>query len=391
MVTLKRDRSNDTGATLLLMILMMVAFLGMAAVTVDLGFAYAVKRQLSSTADAAALAGAQEAGLKYKTLGGCGPDGTNLDSAITSAVNATHSANAPYASTGAPATTIVCTDNDVTVTVRETSNMRTFFGGILGVSTLSPAEEATANVFGSRELGGLRPFTLCMGDALTGAADPSKVMIAHYGRHNGSGDGCQPTGSPGNWGYASFDVGGSQPTLLCLIEHGYGPECGGDPEGFDVGTPEDWDATTTPPSGVGTAADGNTGNSLQPSNSSGLIDDLLGVTILLPAAENWTGNGINATYDGFGALAVKLVGYIYPKPNGTIQKEEYLPGSACLTQSPNCRAMYNNTKANWTDVSLVLFWQYQREWVSSNTGQTPSGGSCKLGDVGCNGVLRLTR
>lgn len=59
MGTQKKERSNDSGATLLLMILMMVAFLGMAAVAVDLGFAYAVKRQLSSTADAAALAGAR--------------------------------------------------------------------------------------------------------------------------------------------------------------------------------------------------------------------------------------------------------------------------------------------------------------------------------------------
>jgi hypothetical protein len=229
-----------------------------------------------------------------------------------------------------------------------------------------------------------------MGDALTGAADPNKVMIAHYGRHNGNGDGCQPTGSPGNWGYASFDVGGSQPTLLCLIEKGYGPGCGGAPEGFDVGTPADWDTTTVPPSGVGTAAAGNTGNSLQPSNSSSLLDGLLGKPILLPAAENWTGNGSNATYDGFGALAVKLIGYIYPKPNGSIQDENYLTGSACITGTPNCQTMYNNTKANWTNVSLVLFWQYEREWVSSYTGQSSSGG-CAIGDAGCIPVLRLIK
>lgn len=323
-------------------------------------------------------------------MGGCGPDGTNLNGVITAAVNSTHAANAPYASAGEPTTTIQCSTNDVTVTVRETSDLRTFFGGILGVNTLSPAESATANVFGSRQLGGLRPFTLCMGDALEGAADPNRVMIAHYGRHNGNGDGCQPTGSPGNWGYASFDLGTSQPTLLCLIEHGYGPRCGGEPEGFDVGTPADWDQTAIPPSGEGTEAEGNTGTTLQPNNSSNLLDDLLGVPILLPAAENWTANGSNATYDGFGALSVKLIGYIYPRPNGNIQRENYLAGAACAAGEP-CRTMYNDTKANWTDVSLVLFWQYQQEWVSSNTGQTPSAGTCNLLDPTCNGVLRLTR
>ena len=383
-----RSSTNESGAVLVWVAVMMVALLGTVAFAVDLGYAYSVKRQLSSTADASSLAGAQEAGLKYKTLGGCGSD---LDAAIIAAVASTHAANSPEGSTGAPTVDngeldIDCTTNDVKVTARETSSLNTVFGQFLGVDTLSPAGSAAANVSGSLNLSGLRPFTLCMEDALAGASDSSTVMIARYRQHNGDGDGCQPTGAPGNWGYANFELGPSQENLLCLIDNGYGPTCGGDPEGFDVGTPTDWDVAAA--TGEGTEAPGTTGNKLQPNNSLANIEALFGKTILLPAAENWTGTGASPSqsYDGFGALAVKLIGAIFPKSNGDIKATDtaYLAGSDC--DGLVCQQMYLDTRDEYPDTSLVLFWQYQEEWVSSNTGQTPSQGTCALLDVGCNGI-----
>jgi hypothetical protein len=362
---------------------MTVMLLGMGAIAVDLGFGYSVKRQLSSTADAAALAGAQEAGLKFKTLGGCG---TSLTAAVNSAVAASHNANAPAGSTGVPTPTVTCDTDEVTVSVTERSDLDTFFGRVLGVTTLSPAAAATANVFGAKQLSGLRPFTVCIGDAFD-ARDNGTVQMSTYGQHNGAAGNCNPTGAPGNWGYASFDVGGSQNTLLCLIEFGYGTQCGGSVEGVDVGDWQDWVVGADPPS-PGTESLGNTGNSIQP-NATNEIDALLGETILLPVGENWAGTGSNATYDGFGAVAVNLLGYILPKPNGDIQVKNFLAGSRCLTDTPTCEQKYEDTKANWTNVSLVIFWEYQNEWVVSYTGQDSSD-TCALGDTGCIPALRLT-
>lgn len=168
-------RADDSGAVLVWVALLTIVLLGVGALAVDLGYAYSVKRQLSSTADSASLAGAQEAGLKFSApgVGGCGP---TLDGLIVAAVNANHAANSPAGSTGNPTTTIVCTDPDgnvatgtdassITVKVEETSSLGTWFGRVLGSESLAPAATATARVFGSTYLSGLRPFLVCLQDA----------------------------------------------------------------------------------------------------------------------------------------------------------------------------------------------------------------------------------
>lgn len=168
-----RADSRDSGAILLWMALMMIVLLAMAAFAVDLGMAYAVKRQLSSTADATALAGAQEGAMKYEATGGC-PGGTPtqaLSDAVNAAVQKTHEANAPWGSTGVPTPTITCSSDEITVKVNEASNLGTFFARVLGITSLAPAATATANVFGADIQGGLRPFTVCVDDAVAADAE----------------------------------------------------------------------------------------------------------------------------------------------------------------------------------------------------------------------------
>ena len=53
-------RSSDSGAVAVIVAVLMVVFIGFAALVVDMGYAYTVKRQLQAAADAAALAGCQE-------------------------------------------------------------------------------------------------------------------------------------------------------------------------------------------------------------------------------------------------------------------------------------------------------------------------------------------
>ncbi len=172
----RATRSEDSGAVALWVALLSIVFLGVAALAVDLGYAYAVKRQLSATADSTSLAGAQEAALQFNApgVGGCGP---TLDALVVAAVNANHAANAPDGATGNPTTTIVCTDKDgnvatgatdptsITVQVDEASTLSTWFGRILGWETLQPNATATSRVFGSTYFSGLRPFLVCLPDA----------------------------------------------------------------------------------------------------------------------------------------------------------------------------------------------------------------------------------
>jgi Flp pilus assembly protein TadG len=374
---LPRRAAEDDGVTMIWVALMIVVLLGIGALAVDLGLGYAVKRQLSSTADAAALAGAQEAGLRYGRAGGCG---STLNGAIVSAVNAVHAANAPQGSTGNPTTTITCGADAVTVRVTESSSLPTFLGRILGVNALSPSASATAQVFGAAEQGnGLRPLTVCLGAVQAAYAEwvaqsPASTFQTHFGQHNGTPDGsCNPTGAPGNWGYASFDVGGSQPTLLCLIANGYGPACGGSTDGVDIGTPTT--ATWSP---------GNTGNSLQPSSAS-TLSKMMAQPILLPVARNWRGTGMNAEYEAFGGVGAQICGWVMPKNDGTPQVWDYGPNYTGV----NCwdQALYDNAKANWDKVSLVIQWRFVR-WVGSYQGQSTTN-RCGLGDPTCPATVAL--
>ena len=144
-----QNRGDDSGAVLVWVAIITIVLLGISALAVDLGYAYSVKRQLSATSDSAALAGAQEAGLKFAApgVGGCGDE---LDDLITAAVNANHAANSPAGSTGDPSVTIECKDKlgniasgtdatSVTVKVDEASTLDTWFGRVLGMDTLSPS------------------------------------------------------------------------------------------------------------------------------------------------------------------------------------------------------------------------------------------------------------
>src|SRR5262245_9881679 len=54
-----RLRGSQSGQVIVMFAICLVIVLGMAALVVDVGYAYYVKRQLQASADAAALAGAQ--------------------------------------------------------------------------------------------------------------------------------------------------------------------------------------------------------------------------------------------------------------------------------------------------------------------------------------------
>lgn len=169
------ESRSERGAIMVWFALIIVVLLAIGALAIDLGYAYTVKRQLATAADAAALAGAQEAALKFNApgVGGCG---ANLNGLVTAAVNDTYNANSPQGSVGNPTVAVNCfgsggaaaTGMDATaieVKVDDSSSLQTWFARLLGVTTMNPAASATARVFGSTNLSGLRPFLVCIDDA----------------------------------------------------------------------------------------------------------------------------------------------------------------------------------------------------------------------------------
>jgi len=55
-----RRRTDEDGQTIVLVVIAMVALLALAAFAIDVGYVYYAHRSLQASADAAALAGAQE-------------------------------------------------------------------------------------------------------------------------------------------------------------------------------------------------------------------------------------------------------------------------------------------------------------------------------------------
>jgi Flp pilus assembly protein TadG len=133
---------GERGQVLVLMIIALVALLGTAALTMDVGFAWYAKRQVQASADAAALAGAQQlpdittavsTANTYATLNT--PD--NLSSV---AVNVTTRCSVNSATWCGPTSTFQAN----TIAVTETANSPTWFAKIFGFDHFNVKGVATA-------------------------------------------------------------------------------------------------------------------------------------------------------------------------------------------------------------------------------------------------------
>ena len=131
---------SEKGQVLPLLALVLVALLAVSALTIDLGRAYYSKRALQSSADAAALAGAQ--GL---------PDATNA-SALASQYSASAGgknarSNLPGVNTNVTvkcvSTQPTCTTNN-TVVVKQSARVNSVFGKIFGIKGFDVGAHATA-------------------------------------------------------------------------------------------------------------------------------------------------------------------------------------------------------------------------------------------------------
>jgi Flp pilus assembly protein TadG len=136
-----RGARGERGQILAVVALALVALLGVAAFSIDVGYAYYAKRQLQSATDAAALAGAQ--------------DLPNATTAIATATNyaqdntpANLSFNFTYTTTctatAVVATGCVSTVNPNQLTVAGTASTNTWFAKIFGINHFDVSTHANA-------------------------------------------------------------------------------------------------------------------------------------------------------------------------------------------------------------------------------------------------------
>lgn len=124
---LRRRVGQEEGATVVVVAICMVVFLGFAALAIDLGSLYKAQRQAQSAADAGALAASQDLPASVTAAAA---DGTTY--AITNYPGATATVSTPY------------NGSSLAVKVTVSSSTPTFFGKILGLGSGQVSASAVA-------------------------------------------------------------------------------------------------------------------------------------------------------------------------------------------------------------------------------------------------------
>jgi Flp pilus assembly protein TadG len=344
--------NSDSGAVAVLVAILALVIFGMAAFAVDLGHAYSVKRQLSVTADASALAGARAAGQQFSVdrLAGLGCDTASLSPVATAAAIELHNANGPKDSDGDPSVTVSCEpDGTILVAVNNSSTLNTFFAGVFGFETLNPATAAVARVSGSPGYAGLRPYAVCETeiDGLT-TGDTYQSL---YGSGQAQEDQpCQFTPS-GNWGLVDFDDG-SNPNGDIADWTAYG-----------------YDGTVTIPDDE---MSGDPGANFNSATIKTALASIVDQTVLLPVASTWqTDGGNNANFVAVGVVSATICG---------AQVGNWQTTGACWDQE----------QADATDLQpndLIVQWQFQDYATSYSSSGT--GDECDLSSANCVPTVRL--
>lgn len=123
----RRRGADESGAVLALVAIMMVVFLGMAALAIDLGSFYQAQRQAQAAADSGALAAAQDLPGSASSAGG---DGTTY--ALKNYPGATVTATTPY------------NGSTSQVKVKVDASTPSFFGHIFGLTSANVSASAVA-------------------------------------------------------------------------------------------------------------------------------------------------------------------------------------------------------------------------------------------------------
>jgi secretion/DNA translocation related TadE-like protein len=280
---------NDTGQATVLTLVFLTVLLGMAALVLDVGSWYRADRAAQSTADAAALAGAQAL-----------PE--NAANARTLAQQ--YATKNGGLGTGVVTVTSKIVNNDtITVTVKRPAPG--FFSKLFGVKSVTAGAKATARAGGLTTAKYVAPITV------------------HY-KHpflNCTGPSTHPTCNPTYGATTTLDLedlhqkgGGSGAGAFGLINLNYS-----DPDGnVGAGTLADWLHDGDPnelPLGTYYSAPSANFNNSQFTDS---LNFVLGKEVLFPVYRLLTGPGSNAKYDIIGWVGFVITSFNNSGSNGSL-------------------------------------------------------------------------
>ncbi|HIC90130.1 MAG TPA: hypothetical protein EYP04_12110 [Anaerolineae bacterium] len=137
---LRRIRTTQQGQTLVFLLIALPVFLALLALVLDGGYALAQRRQMQNAADAAALAGARQLAL------GAGYDA--IDETIHQLASENQADEVEWS--------LLPGEDGVQVAARHTFD--TFFGGIVGIPSMTAHAQATARVAPLGRAGNLLPM-----------------------------------------------------------------------------------------------------------------------------------------------------------------------------------------------------------------------------------------
>jgi Flp pilus assembly protein TadG len=282
---------GDNGQAAVLTVVLLVVLLGMAALVLDIGSWYRADRATQSTADAAALAGAQ-------ALPG--------DSVTAKALAQQYAVkNGGIGGGGITFSSKIVANDTIKVTVKR--DAPTFFARVFGRNSVTVGSTATARSEGVSSVKYVAP------------------IVVHYKNPllNCKGPASKPTCAP--------DFGASHPTTLNLEDlhkSGGGSGAGafgllnlnyGDPTGnIGAGTLADWllhGYQDYLPTGIYFSAPSANFNNSQFQDS---MQAVLGKEVLFPVYRLLTGPGSNAKYDIISWVGFVITSFNPSGSNGTI-------------------------------------------------------------------------
>lgn len=336
-----RRKTDERGATAILVAMLTLVLVGISAFTVDFGLAYVSKRQLQTAADAAALAAAAH----FADEGGTctdmatGPAHEATREAARDAAEALIEENRPDAT---PSTVeFDCNAHgQLMVTTAANGSTPVTLGGLFGASSIVTGRLAEATVQPGVSGMGVRPWALCSLDAVSGPYPSGVIEIQQPGNAH-SGSACPASESGGNWWFVDCPedpkTGGGPDILAHNLEFG----CD-DP--IEVVQPQPFPPTASTLSAALTlncyakadysssCLSGDTGNSsLKNHKVYEVWDKLIGETILLPVfcgaptctPDSVNDTGTNSVYPVYKLAAVVVCGYhVYDKASDSIATGE---------------------------------------------------------------------
>lgn len=223
MIKMKMLLRDDRGQSTIIFAFALLALLGITALTMDVGAMFWQRRHLQNTADAAALAGAQELAR--------GRGGPEILERIRSNVTANGLSDAAIVNREDIGDIDPITDIHVPVELSVSRDLT--FARVLGfgAATIRARAEAAIGPVTVTQMTGLRPFAIT---ERTFAAIPLGTHVLLHGKFKNDNDNKDedtpiPGGGvgPGNWGVVEFpqDLGNSSINhhdIERWLEHGYG-------------------------------------------------------------------------------------------------------------------------------------------------------------------------